>query len=127
MSQEYRVRDVMLKTPVTVEENESILVAVKKMAELNIGAIPVVDSEGKIVGIFTERDLLKRVVAREVPLTTPIKEVMTRNPVTITPDATVEEAKELMAKIKARHLPVVDKSGRLQGVVSLSDIELSTY
>jgi CBS domain-containing protein len=127
LSQEYRVRDVMLKTPVTVEENESILVAVKKMAELNVGAIPVVDSEGRIVGIFTERDLLKRVVAKEIPLTTPIKEVMTRNPVTITPDATLEEAKELMAKIKARHLPVVDDSGKLQGVVSLSDIELSTY
>jgi CBS domain-containing protein len=113
LSQEYRVKDVMLKNPVTVSEDESILDAVKRMAELNIGAIPVVNERGEVVGIFSERDLLKRVVARGLSYETKIKDVMTKNPVTISPDASVDEAKRVMAKIKARHLPVIDKDGRL--------------
>ncbi|MCE4614616.1 MAG: CBS domain-containing protein [Desulfurococcales archaeon] len=127
MSQEYKVKDVMLKNPVTVREDETVFDAVKKMAELNIGAIPVVNKEGRVVGIFSERDLLKRVVVRELSYETKIKEVMTKDPVTVSPEASVEEAKEVMAKIKARHLPVIDENSQLVGVVSLSDIDLSVY
>ncbi|MCE4606619.1 MAG: CBS domain-containing protein [Desulfurococcales archaeon] len=127
MSREYKVRDVMLEKPVTVQEDETVNNAVRKMAELNIGAIPVVNEKGKIVGIFSERDLLRRVAAKGLSYNTKIKEVMTRNPVTISPEATVEKAKDVMAKIKARHLPVIDENGHLVGVVSLSDIEFSVY
>ena len=127
LSQEYKVKDVMLKNPVTVREDETVSGVVKKMAELNIGAIPVVNEKGEIVGIFSERDLLKRVVAKGLSYNTKIREVMTRNPLTISLEATVEEAKEIMAKIKARHLPVIDNDGHLVGVVSLSDIEFSVY
>ncbi len=117
----------MVKNPVTARQDETVLDAVKKMAELRIGAIPVVNERGEVVGIFTERDLLVRVVAKELPLDTRLSKVMTPNPVTIRPDASLEEAKNVMAKIKARHLPVVDEEGTLVGVVSLSDIEFSTY
>ena len=119
----YRVRDVMTRNPVTVYPDETVWDAVVRMDKLGIGALPVVDRDGRLVGIFTERDLLRRVVAkRRDPEKTLIREVMTPNPVYATPDDTVEEAKRLMAKVKARHLPIVE-NGRLVGIVSIKDIE----
>ncbi len=120
----YAVAEVMTRNPVTARLGESVLDAVKRMDELGIGALPVVDDKGNLVGIFTERDLLRRVVAKgRDPAKTRIEEVMTPNPVTVRPSDSVEEAKRLMARIKARHLPVVDENGRLVGIVSIKDIE----
>ena len=128
MREEPVVADIMLRNPKTVRVGQTVGEAVDIMAGLNIGAIPVVDEEGSLVGIFTERDLLRRVAARRLPLDgTRIEEVMTPNPVSVTEDTGVEEAKEVMARIKARHLPVVDGRGKLIGIISLSDIELGTY
>lgn len=128
MRDEPRVSDLMLRNPRTIRVGQTVGEAVDVMAELNIGAIPVVDEEGNLVGIFTERDLLRRVAAKRLPLDeTSIDEVMTHNPVSVSEDTGLEEAKEIMARIKARHLPVVDKDGKLIGIVSLSDIEFSTY
>ena len=120
----YLVRDVMTKNPVTVSLNETVWDAVVKMDALGVGALPVVDDNGRVVGIFTERDLLRRVVAKKKdPQKTLISEVMTRNPVTVKPTDTIKTAKALMAKIKARHLPVVDDDGKIVGIVSIKDIE----
>lgn len=120
----YRVRDVMTTSVVAVKPESTVWEAVVKMDKLGVGAMPVINDEGKLVGIFTERDLLRRVVAkRRDPETTRIREVMTPNPVTIGPDEPIETARRLMAKIKARHLPVVDEEGRLIGIISIKDIE----
>ncbi len=114
----------MTRNPVFARPNETVFEAVKKMDELGVGALPVVDESGKLVGIFTERDLLRRVVAKQrAPERTLIKDVMTPNPVTIKPNESVLEALRLMAKLKVRHLPVVDDSGNLIGIVSIKDIE----
>ncbi|MCE4624374.1 MAG: CBS domain-containing protein [Desulfurococcales archaeon] len=124
MRRAYRVEEVMTRKPVTARVGETVMDAVMRMAELSIGALPVVDESGRLVGIFTERDLLKRVVAKGLdPRETRIEEVMTPNPVTVSPDDTVEEALRIMKKIKARHLPVVDREGKLVGIVSIKDIE----
>ncbi len=120
----YLVKDVMTRNPVTASPNETVWEAVVKMDTLGVGALPVVDDEGRVIGIFTERDLLRKVVARKLdPAKTLIRDVMTRNPVTVKPDDTIETAKKLMAKIRARHLPVVDDSGKIVGIVSIKDIE----
>lgn len=120
----YRVRDVMTTSVVAVKPESTVWEAVEKMDKLGVGAMPVINEEGKLVGIFTERDLLRRVVAkRRDPDTTRIREVMTPNPVTIGPDELIETARRLMAKIKARHLPVADEEGRLIGIISIKDIE----
>ncbi|MCE4627970.1 MAG: CBS domain-containing protein [Desulfurococcales archaeon] len=115
----------MTPNPVTVTPDETVYEAAVKMAELGVGALPVIDEEGRLVGIFTERDLLVRVVAKGLdPTKIRVGEVMTPNPVTVGPDEPVEEALRLMAKIRARHLPVVDEKGRLVGIVSIRDLEL---
>lgn len=92
------------------------------LCEKRVGAVPVLDAD-EIVGVFSERDLMKRVVCegRDVE-TTPVDEVMTRDIVTIAPDATYVEAKSAMVKHGIRHLVVKDEQGRLKGFVSLREL-----
>jgi CBS domain-containing protein len=91
------------------------------MVEARLGSVLVVDGEA-LVGIFTERDVLVRVVAaHRDPETTPISHVMTHDPVSIDSTTTVEEVLDLHSGKEFRHLPVVD-NGRLMGMVSFRDI-----
>jgi CBS domain-containing protein len=105
----------------TVSPDTMVLVAVQRMNERKIGALLVTDG-GRAVGIFTERDVLVRVVAAGLdPHATPVNEVMTRNPVVIRPEATVNEAMRVTTGRRCRHLPVVDDGG-LRGLISLGDL-----
>jgi CBS domain-containing protein len=99
----------------------SVVAAAKEMERHRIGAILVIERD-QIVGIFTERDLLSRVVAAGLdPEATLIEKVMTRDPVTVASSTTVEEVMALFTNKRFRHLPVVD-GGRLVGLVSIGDI-----
>ena len=96
--------------------------AAKLMAGKNIAAMIVVDSDGLISGIVTERDLCQRVMAKRLdPATTPVGDIMTKNPDTLAPDDSAGDALELMQTRKSRHLPVV-KDGKCQAVVSVRDL-----
>ena len=100
---------------------QSILGAIKTMQERKVGALLVVD-DGKPVGIFTERDVMTRVVACECnPTETPVSEVMTRNLVAVGPDTTVQQAMAIVTEKRVRHLPVMDGENLL-GVVSSGDL-----
>jgi CBS domain-containing protein len=100
---------------VTVEE------AVRVMNRHKVGSVVVLDG-ARLVGIFTERDVLYRVVAAGLPpATTPLAQVMTSNPKVITPDTTVDEALAMISEKRCRHLPVID-NGKLIGLVSQGDI-----
>ncbi|HWK47448.1 MAG TPA: CBS domain-containing protein [Stellaceae bacterium] len=91
------------------------------MAERNIGAV-MVCQDGRLVGIFTERDVVKRVVAHGLqPTTTRLAEVMTANPDTVSPDEAPHRALEMMRSRGYRHLPVVD-AGRVVGMCSIRDL-----
>jgi CBS domain-containing protein len=91
------------------------------MTERKIGAILVVQ-QGKVIGVFTERDLMARVVAKGLdPSGTPVSQVMTPDPLSIGPDTTVTEALAMMTDYRLRHLPVVEE-GRLIGIVSARDL-----
>jgi CBS domain-containing protein len=106
---------VTLKPDVTVRE------AAKQMGEKRIGAFPVVE-KGKLVGIFSERDVVNRVVAPgRDPNKTSVGDVMTPNPDTIGPNDSVADALELMSKKGYRHLPVLE-DGRLLGIISIRDL-----
>jgi CBS domain-containing protein len=95
--------------------------AVAHMNAERIGALVVTDGE-RIVGILTERDVLTRVVTRELdPHATAVGEVMTRDPITIPATATVADALRLVHEHRCRHLPVVDGTG-LCGLVSSGDL-----
>ena len=95
--------------------------AVALMAKRRIGAVPVVE-EGRLLGIFTERDAIVRVIAEgRDPDTTRLGDVMTANPDTVKSSDAVLHALELMNEHNYRHLPVVD-NGKLVGVVSIRDL-----
>ena len=94
--------------------------ASKLMAEHHIGAVLVM-AEDQLQGIFTERDLLIRVLARDKnPDETEISEVMTRNLVTVLPETTAVDALRLMNEVGFRHLPIVE-GGDVHGIISLRD------
>jgi CBS domain-containing protein len=95
--------------------------AVDEMNKRRIGCILVID-KGQIAGIFTERDVLRRVVGAGVdPRTTRLADVMTRDVHTIPPETSVEQTMALFAERRCRHIPVVDH-GELRGLVSIGDI-----
>ncbi len=94
--------------------------AVRTMAGHHIGAILVMD-EGHLVGIFSERDLLVRVILAGLdPAATPVKAVMSADMVYVTPDTTIHEAMAVMTQRRCRHLPVMEGQ-ELKGMVSIGD------
>jgi CBS domain-containing protein len=106
-----------------IETHETVLDAVRWMVERNIGAVAVLRN-GELAGIFSERDLMKRVVAEgRDPRTTRVEEIMTHNPTVVAPGESVEHCMLLMKQKNFRHLPVCDGQ-RLKGMVSLRDILL---
>lgn len=109
------------QTLTTFSADITVRHAAKAMAERHIGAV-LVTANGKLEGIFTERDVLNRVVAPgKDPETVRIGEVMTRNPDTVSPDATALDTLIRMQTKGYRHLPVVE-DGDLAGIVSVRDL-----
>lgn len=106
---------------VTVSPETSVLIAVQRMNERRIGALLVSDGN-RPVGIFTERDVLVRVVAAGLdPSATPVNEVMTRSPVVVRPTTTVSDAMMVITERRCRHLPVIDDTG-VCGLISIGDL-----
>lgn len=106
---------------VTARPDQTVLEAAKLMNTRGIGSV-VVTEQGELRGIFTERDVLRRVVAEaREPSQTRLSEVMTAALVTTTAEMTVEECAELMTRRRIRHLPVL-RSGQLAGVVTIGDL-----
>jgi len=106
-----------------ITEDKTVLDAARLMVENNIGAVPVVHG-GTLIGIFSERDVLKRVVAeKRDPAATKITEVMTRSPITVEPSESLDNCRVLMKQHNFRHLPVCEQ-GKLIGLLSLRDIML---
>src|SRR5579862_5414083 len=107
----------------SVEAESTVLEAARFMMEHNIGALPVL-RDGELVGIFSERDIMNRVVAvGRMPGTTQVSEVMTTNPKSINASETIENSLFLMREFGFRHLPITDGK-QLKGLVSLRDLLL---
>jgi CBS domain-containing protein len=103
------------------KSSDTVLDVAKMMSDKNVGAVAVLDS-GRLVGIFSERDLMKRVVAAGLdPKRTQVVNVMTKELVVGRPDDDINDALQKMHSIGCRHLPVVD-SGNLMGMISLRDL-----
>lgn len=102
---------------------QTVLEVAQSMVSRNIGAVPVM-RDGFLVGIFSERDLMKRVVAEcRDPRSTLLEEVMTEDPLTVSPAETVENCMVLMRRHGFRHLPICDGK-QLLGIISLRDLLL---
>lgn len=108
---------------VAICKEATIVEAARLMNEKNIGALVVTEGDkDKVVGIFTERDCLKRVIAVEAdPATTRVGEVMTSPVAVCRPDTSAEECKSVMTEKRIRHLPVVE-NGKLVGIVTIGDL-----
>jgi CBS domain-containing protein len=105
----------------SVSPTMTVAEAVAEMNRHRIGSVVVLDG-GRLAGIFTERDVLRRVVGAGVdPLRATVAEVMTADLVTVTPATTVDEAMEIFTEKRCRHLPVLE-NGRLVGVLSIGDV-----
>ena len=108
----------------TVDRTDSVLDAAQEMNRRRIGAVVVRDGE-RVVGIFTERDILNRVVAAGLsPGETPVGTVMTSPMAVCRRDTRLAECKSVMTQKRIRHLPVVEE-GRLYGMISIGDIMAS--
>ena len=104
-----------------IEQDATVMAAAKIMSDRRIGSL-VVGRRDKIVGIFTERDVLNRVVARHLdPLETIVKDVMTTPVACCQPTTKLAECRSVMTEKRIRHLPVV-KENRLVGMISSGDI-----
>ena len=112
--------EVMTKEVLSVEPSDTIGEAAEKMTELGVGAV-VVSDFGRMIGIFTERDLMRAVAGRVHSSEARVREWMTEEPVTATSSTSAEDAVRTMLEHGFRHLPVVEE-GRTVGVVSLREV-----
>ena len=119
------VRDVLASKVNGVESTSpdaSVLDAVHQMNEHKIGALVVMDG-GQVVGMFTERDVLRRIVGDgRDPAATKVAQVMTSKVVCCDADADLDEVATLMKNRRIRHVPVCNGSGKLLGMVSIGDV-----
>lgn len=105
----------------SVSVNDTVLQAIKMMADARIGAVLVTDG-GKVVGIYTERDYLRKGENEgRAAKDTKVKDVMVSKMITVTMDTSVEQCMALMKQYNVRHLPIVEKD-HLLGVVSMRDV-----
>ena len=119
------VRDILSEKGTqifSIHTAATVLDAAQLMNRHKIGALVVIERE-KLAGIFTERDVLRRVVGEQRdPGNTPITDVMTTEVACCRLDTSIEEARSVMKNRRIRHLPVVDDQMRLEGIVSIGDL-----
>jgi CBS domain-containing protein len=117
-----KLGDVVATSP-----NASVRQATWLMNDHSIGSLLVTESD-RLVGIFTERDVLRRVVAEgRSPETTPVNDVMTREVVCVTPETLIEEVADLMRRRRIRHVPIINADESVVGVVSIGDINAHRF
>ena len=107
---------------VTTHARSTVFEAACIMMRARSGSVLILNEDGGPAGIFTERDLLNKVVAKALdPAVTPVSAVMTRNPMTVPPEMSVREAVLLMKERRFRHLPIVAATGKVVGMFSFRD------
>lgn len=120
-----KVQDILaMKGPRvhTIRARDSVLQAIQKMNEYKIGAL-VVTHEDQVVGMFTERDVLQRVIPQDVtPAVMTVDEVMSSEVICVRPDTHIDDASSIMKTRRIRHLPVCDEHGSLLGLISIGDL-----
>jgi CBS domain-containing protein len=119
-----KIRDVMSRKPVTLRLDDTVSSAAEAMKQNNIGDVLVMDSENKVAGIVTDRDIAVRAVAEgKDPSATSLDEVCSSNIATVSPDDPVSAAVDMMRERAIRRLPVVE-GGKPVGVVSIGDLAI---
>ena len=117
-----RAEDVMTVPPVTAKPDDSIKDVAMTMRKNKVGSVLVVDEEGKLRGIITEHDLVYACSEGWHPENRQAWEVMTEDPITVTPDTDIVEVIKKMRNANIRHIPVVDENGKPLGMISARDL-----
>jgi CBS domain-containing protein len=116
------INDVMTSNPCSIDADKSVAYAAKMMRDEDVGVAPIVESD-KLIGMLTDRDIAVRVVAEgRDPDQVTVRDVASKQVVTIDPQQDLDEALRIMAKYKVRRLPVVEEDGKLVGVVAQADV-----
>lgn len=103
-----------------VKPNVTIAEAAKEMKEHNLGSLVVIDSQNRVVGIITERDVVRAVSNRDID--SPVEKYMTKGVKGVTEDTSVTDALDVMLNNGFRHLPIIKSDGKLYGIVSIRDL-----
>lgn len=123
MAQVKDILDVKGGSVHSVSENTTVLDATRRMNDARIGALVVTDDNEGVAGIFTERDVLRRVVAEgRDPAGTVLAVVMTTQVACCQPDTPLDDVRALMTQKRIRHVPVVHETGKLAGLISIGDV-----
>ena len=118
-----RLRVLSRRQPVTVQPGTSLKDCVRAIQRTGTGdSVFVVDAEGRLAGVLTERDVFGRLVGGDIDLAQPVETLMTTQPKTLDLDQTIRDAIDLMQTGRYRNVPVVDDAGRLVGVVRQADL-----
>lgn len=119
-----KVHEVMTDSPRCVTPETPVTEAAQLMESEDVGSLPVLEGE-QLAGVVTDRDIVVRAIAKgKDPRGMPVREVSTRDVVTVRPDEDLSEALRLMASHKVRRLPVVDDENRLVGVLAQADVAM---
>ena len=120
-----RLAEIMRPEPIVVAPEDTLGEVAERMTAVNVGAVIVKDF-GRMIGILTERDMLKAMAARVHTSEARVRQWMTEDPLTASTEADCEEAAQVMLENGFRHLPVVDDSGNVTGIVSLRRVVAAT-
>jgi len=116
------VREVMQSPVVCVGPGQSVESAARVLERYRIGALPVCNSQGQLCGMLTDRDLVVRCLAvGKLPAATCVREIMTKQVISVSPDMEASVAAHLMGRKRVRRLPVVEH-GKVRGILSLDDL-----
>ena len=120
-----KVSDAMTSDVRVVRPEQSICEAAQIMAECDSGVLPVTDGD-RLIGVLTDRDIAIRAVAREMSPHTTVGEIMSKEVLYCYEDEDLEHVAQNMGELQVRRLPVMDRSKRLVGIVSIGDLSLTT-
>lgn len=116
------VKEIMTTDVKTIRPEDNIKRLAEMMVKNKIGSLVVVEGSGEVVGIATERDIIEDIILLgKSPEEVKVRDVMTKDIITVNPDNSLEEAAEVMVEHKIKKLPVIDK-GRLVGIVTATDL-----
>lgn len=118
---EKKVADIMVKNVVTIDAEKNVMEAALLMSEAGVGCL-LVEERGRVKGIVTERDIVRRVVTLAVdPRKVKVKDIMSSPLIVVNPEASIEEAAKVMVLYGIRRLPVVEE-GKLVGLITATDL-----
>jgi CBS domain-containing protein len=120
-----QLSDVIRPNPIEVAPEDTLGEVAERMSEANVGAV-VVKDYGRLIGILTERDMLKAMAERVHTSEARVRQWMTEDPITASLDTDVEDAARTMLENGFRHLPVTDETGRVVGIASLRRVAAAT-